>query len=588
MTNWITTKAAANILEISRQWIRKLAKKGIIESKKEGRRLKVNLTPDILERYSKNKIQLPEDFNEAQKRYVLIRLKAIEMLKKGINLVEVAKSIGVCHKTVYNWINSGLIEKYENKRIRGLLNKESTYRGKFRSLNDEQIKMIQNYKTKHAKASEAALYRMIQSDFKASGWDLPHLRTVRKVFDEIPEPQMTLEKEGSFAYDSKVVHRRKRPEEKHPNDYFESDEIVADAFVINKKGEIFRPRLIIIIDSHTRGIPGFALGKIADSRLLDEAFKNSVMNEQCKPFCGFPKLIAVDNGKIFVSAHISRIWAEMGVEYRPLKVKAPYLKGKVERVSRTLQEGCLSFLKAYTGNNPKNRPEKIIPIPIEDLEEKIIDWIEKYHRTIHSAIKMTPIEKFQAAIKRGWQPEGIKNKELLDLIFLYRAKRIIGKEGIKAFGKCYFNKKLYDLFGRKVEIRYDKNNLNEIKVFYKDKFFCSAQIEDTLSAQLTIDTIKEEQKEAREIKKAYKKINEQAKKEADEFAERAARFKAENTFQDIDSEEMIEKFTKERRNLKLIKSEEKEEEFKEFEEKPKKRKYAIYPHQLDEVNKDGV
>lgn len=577
MANWITTQVASKILGISQRRVQILVKKGVIEVKKEGKKLKVNITSEILEKYGKNEIELPEDFNEAQKRYVLIRFQAVDMLRAGLKVKEIAKHLGIGRRTIYYWIQKGLIENYENEGIEGLINKESAYRGKFRSLTEEQIRIIEGYKLKYPRASEAALYRLIRNDFKE--WKLPHLRTVRKIFANISYTQKVLAKEGDFGFESKCVHRQRRAPEPFPNMQWEADEIILDVLVRNENGKELTPRMILIIDSCTRGIPGFAISFRADSRLLDRAFLNAVLTKHNKPFCGIPNKILVDNGKIFISKHIKRVWSDLGTEYKPLKIKSPWAKGICERAARTIQENCLPFLDGYKGNRVSNRPpkEKIKPISMEVLEKALSKTITEYHHRKHSTLGMSPVERWQKAEIEAFKAKVPEEKEL-ELLLLYEIERTVTKEGIRIFNHNYWSDKFFNLLKQKVIVKYNPDDLKQIIIYHKNEFICFAEMDKHLLDEINIDTVKERQKEAKESKKAQKILNRQRIKEMTQAKESVKRLK-EETFQEIEPE-LITAFTGVRKDLKKIKEEGKKEKFKLIKNEPeKKNKLIKYAYQ---------
>jgi transposase InsO family protein len=583
---------AAKILERTTSHIRWLVKKGKIEAEKEpgSNRYKIKLNPELIEKYRKGGVELPKDENlsEAQSNYMRKRFQAVEFLNAGITPVEVAKRIAISHKTIYNWINKGLIEKYQRQGYKGLLNKKSAYLGKFRSLTNEQIDIIKGFRHEYPRATEAALYRRIRGHFEAFGWHLPCYKTIKKVFAEIPHSQRILTKEGDFGYESKVVHRQRRTPEAFPNKQWEADEIVLDVLVKDNNGKELTPRMILIVDSCTRGIPGYALGLTADSRLLDKAYYNAILKEQNKPFCGIPERILIDNGKIFVSQHMEKIWSSLGTEYIPMKVRHPWSKGVVERLARTLQENCLPFLEGYKGNRVSNRPpkEQIKPISMEALKSELDKTIAEYHNRKHSTLNMTPIARLQKAVNEGWRAKVPREKEL-ELLLLYETKRTVSKEGIRIFNKYYWHNKFYSLLKQRVTVKYNPDDLQRIMIFHKDEFYCFAELESYLESEINLDIVKERQKEAKEIKRAEKRLIRAQIKQKKEFQQKVEKFQKEETFQIIEPE-AIPALTEAAKHLKKIEAEQKKaEEISSLNEKPKKRKIAIYPFELEELKKGG-
>ena len=139
---------------------------------------------------------------------------------------------------------------------------------------------------------------------------------------------------------------------------------------------------------------------------------------------GLPKRFVIDNGPAYRAETLQSICARLEIRLIYCRPYEPEGKGKLERYHRTFREQFLTEVDMKSFNN------------LNELNARLWVWIERiYHQTTHSALKTTPIARFQHDLIKI-RPVDIN----LDEYFYHRVKRFIRKDGTLTY-----NDKLYEV-----------------------------------------------------------------------------------------------------------------------------------------------
>ena len=158
----------------------------------------------------------------------------------------------------------------------------------------------------------------------------------------------------------------------------------------------------------------------------------------------------VDNGSIYCSQEITLICARVGCILRHTPVRDGAAKGKIERFFRGLRDRFLA---------------RVLDLgSLDILNKQLTRWIEEeYNAGKHSAIGMTPISRFSMDMKRiRFLPPNQVNDEL----FYAEDKRKVKKDNTFSFKNERYEP-VADLRNKTITIRFDRNRLNRIIVYYK-------------------------------------------------------------------------------------------------------------------------
>jgi transposase InsO family protein len=161
-----------------------------------------------------------------------------------------------------------------------------------------------------------------------------------------------------------------------------------------------------------------------------------------------PETMVIDNGKIYISAHLRSVCARLGISIQPARPFQPTDKAVVERVFRTIGEDLLAALPGYKGPDVYGRgehPELEAYYFLDELELIIREWIaERYHRRAHAGlvlaevpgVDLSPNDAFELGIARAGRML-IPARADLVYDFLPVAWRTIQLYGVELHGLRY-------------------------------------------------------------------------------------------------------------------------------------------------------
>ena len=219
----------------------------------------------------------------------------------------------------------------------------------------------------------------------------------------------------------------------------------------NKKIKTF---LLAFIDDCSRLIPYAMFSTSEKFGALQKVLSEAILRR------GIPKLLYVDNAKIYRSDQLHLACASLGIS---LIHTPPYdapSKGKIERFFRTAKT---RFFPLLTENDLSS---------LDNLNQKFWCWLERdYHRKVHSSIQMTPLDKFMSQIS---EVKTFDNPDLLKEIFLKRDQRKVKHDGTISVKKRLFEVPS-GLINKRVEIRFDPENLEDVFIYLEDQYICQAK-----------------------------------------------------------------------------------------------------------------
>lgn len=335
-------------------------------------------------------------------------------------------------RTINNYLN-----RYENEGFQGLMRQPRSDRKKLKSISNELLEKIIELKKEEPRRSARQIIRLIQS----SGEDGKHLkeRTVSRI----------LKNRGLTRKDILPRKIYRSFEMENINDLWEVD--ISDGIFI--KGSKKMTYLFAFIDDFSRIIPHAQFYYDEKLPRLEDCLKKAILKR------GIPIKIYADNGKIFISNHLKRICAELGISLINHLPYSPQSKGKIERFFLRVKK---EFLLEARGADIQS---------IEELNSFFMSWLEvEYHRTEHHAIGTTPFDRFAGNLIKT-SIRKVESMEEITEIFLYRETRKVNRTTgvIKLNGNKYQVNDV-SLIGKDVEVRFDPYDLGRIFVYNEDAF----------------------------------------------------------------------------------------------------------------------
>lgn len=215
-----------------------------------------------------------------------------------------------------------------------------------------------------------------------------------------------------------------------------------------------RPTFFLaFLDDCSRIIPAARFSFTEKTEDLMKVFEEALLRR------GLPKMIYADNAKIYRSEQFQLACASLGISLlytRPYDAPA---KGKIEKFMGTMK---MRFFPLLRDREIKD---------IEKLNALFWEWLEKdYHRRLHSALHMTPLDKYLSQMS---QVKTVEDPQALKLLFMKREQRKVRHDGTVSLHNTLFE--VPPVFiGQKIELRYDEE-LKKVYVFAEGKKIAEAR-----------------------------------------------------------------------------------------------------------------
>jgi len=329
-------------------------------------------------------------------------------------------------KTIYRWLLD-----YRRGGFEALKPKKRSDHGKSRKISLELKEKLLNLRKEHPDLSVSLFYDQLV----AKGEILPSEVSYSTLY-------RFFKREGLLNNSPRKEEDRRRFAYDTVNTLWQGDFMVGPYLKIN--GKKIKTYLFAFIDDCSRIVPYAMFLKTEKFSAVRKVLSESILRR------GIPKLLYVDNGKVYRSDMLHFACASLGITLIHTKPYDAPSKGKIERFFLTVRK---RFLPLLTENELSS---------LDILNQKFFKWLEEdYHRKAHSALGMTPLDKYMSQISKV---KTIDDPDKLKMIFLKREKR-----KVKHDGTISVNSKLYEvpptLIGKQIEVRFDPETFEEIFIY---------------------------------------------------------------------------------------------------------------------------
>ncbi|OCX60450.1 hypothetical protein BFP70_17730 [Thioclava sp. SK-1] len=184
--------------------------------------------------------------------------------------------------------------------------------------------------------------------------------------------------------------------------------------------------------------------------------------------------VVVDNGPAFVNTEFKAALSDLCIDYSVLPAGVPKLRGRIERVFRSIITLLIPHLTGRTFSNPLERgdypSQKYAVHTAESIVELLVRFtVDVYHNRKHRGLEYaTPNIVWDRLIKEfGWSPP--MNNHTLRHILGIAITRDTGRHGVLVNGVNYHSERLakhFQKFGKQhVDIRIDPEDMGQISVW---------------------------------------------------------------------------------------------------------------------------
>ena len=394
-----------------------------------------------------------EQLEIAKQRMEAIHPLLVNLPRTRMAVERRAKEIGVHPSTLYDWIQT-----YESTHLlSSLAPSKRSDRGQKR-LSEELETIIQEviedeYLTRQKKTGSYVCKEVRRRCFK-EGLTPPHDNTIRKRLKAIPAYKATAKRHGAKVAKEKFSNSSGAfPGADWPLAVLQIDHTQLDIILVDDvhRQPIGRPWITLAMDVFSRMVTGFHVSFeppsttsvglcLSHSVLPKEKWLAQRDIEGEWPCYGFPRTIHADNAREFRGESLKLICDQYGMnlEWRP--VARPNFGAHVERLLGSLSKD-IHALPGTTFSNTQERgrydSEKKAVFTISEFETWLaVNITQVYHCSLHSALKMSPLDKYKQGILGDENQPGIGlpdlavDEEKLTLDFLPFVERSIQQYGV--------------------------------------------------------------------------------------------------------------------------------------------------------------
>jgi len=242
-----------------------------------------------------------------------------------------------------------------------------------------------------------------------------------------------------------------RFEAEHPNERWIGDVLVGPYVPYPRGGTSRRAYLFLLVDDYSRLLLHGRFMAQETTRAGQSVLRAAILRR------GLPESLHLDNGAPFANAALERTCAVLGIRLIHSRPYAPECRGKQERLNRFIREGFLAEAE-HTGIGG-----------FTELNDRFIAWAEREANTRrHAETGETPIGRYLS----GGPPRQADPALLADA-FRWSVTRVVTRTAQVSIAGNHYSVEPA-LVGRRVELRFDPEDLSRIEVFCEHRSYGAA------------------------------------------------------------------------------------------------------------------
>lgn len=310
----------------------------------------------------------------------------------------------------------------------------------------------------------------------------------------------------------------------------------------NGKIKAIKPHLAAWVDMRSRAIMGDVLCENANSDILKQSLLKMIYSEPG----GVPEYLYIDNGKDYTAKTMTGrerndrsgmnfdnetqgFYKSIGIkdDHRALPYE-PWSKGQIERFFRTVCNRFTRWMKSYTGtltgSKTSDKVEKDIQgmlergelLTLEEFYERWHEWLTTvYMHAEHSSLKKvgeTHKNPYDCFMNEDRYFKAAPPKSYATMLMMKSENVFVRNIGIRKWGYEYRSDVLCDYIGRKVDIKYDPDDMAVLYIFdQKGRRICEAYCQELLqiAPKVTQKALEEHLKaQKRQLKRDRERLEE--------------------------------------------------------------------------------
>ncbi len=327
--------------------------------------------------------------------------------------------------------------KYRHDGLDGLLPKQRSDKGRFRSIDEDTAEIIYRHRVQNRRTSVKLFWEILHEDGVLPAGTQIKLATLHRF----------LKHRGLARKTPGPAKARAKFEMPWANDLWIADYMHGPRVLVS--GKMRRAILCAVIDDHSRVITG---GRFSLSEGMIDIL--DTLRRGLATY-GVPKRLYCDNGPGFVARHLKEACARIGCTLLHSDPFASPSRGKIERFNRTVRQRFLPRLPEH---------EKL---SLADLNDRFALWLnEDYHLRYHGGINMKPLDRFLSS-SADTQIKRLSDGEI-DHAFMGRIVRVVRNDATVSV-----NNRFYELppeyIGARCDLRFPIGKPDQLFLYRDDK-----------------------------------------------------------------------------------------------------------------------
>lgn len=334
--------------------------------------------------------------------------------------------------TLRTWLS-----KYQHDGLDGLLPKDRSDKGQFRSIDDNTAEIICRHRVQNRRTSVKLF------------WEILHEDGVLPEGVQIKEATLRrfLKHRGLARKQRGPARARAKFEMPYANDLWIADFMHGPRVLV--EGKMRRAILCAVIDDHSRVITGGRFSLTESTTDILDTLRNGIATY------GVPKRVYCDNGPAFIARHLKEACARIGCTLLHSDPFDSPSRGKIERFNRTVRQRFLTRL-------PED--EKI---SLADLNDRFARWLhDDYHLRRHGGINMKPLDRFLTSSEQI-QVKRLSDGEI-DHAFMGRVVRVVRNDATVSVNSRFYEVPP-EFIGARCDLRFPIGKPQKLFLYQNDK-----------------------------------------------------------------------------------------------------------------------
>jgi putative transposase len=409
----------------------------------------------------------------------------------------------VLKKRTQRWAQH-LVQNYKKHGVAALLDHRRDRTNEARVLTPAVKKIALCWFVARPAACYSLIAKTVAIECNKRGIPAPSYSAIKKYLRLLPEYFHLIRRGGIEAWDKEGKPVVRINITTYANQRWQMDHSRLDIWIRVRDGEKWVPAqvwLSLVLDAHTRAIPGFVLStKYPDAWTVALLMRHAILPKENPDWMvrGIPEVVQPDNGKDFRShaVEVSFAYLKIRLEFDPPYY--PNMKGKIERFFLTLDRGCLRVLPGHMEAIGRTEATAVDHVPtlltrrqlVREIEKYIVD---EYHQRTHSETGRKPAEHWEQSVRLR-MPESVD--ALNRMLLKFEEMRKVNNVGVsfmyKGRGGDYWAPALVELIGRDVQIRFNPEDLQSILLYdnFTKEYICEAWIMGQPDSKYTYEDVK--------------------------------------------------------------------------------------------------